>query len=237
MEWRDQGALLGVRRYGETSVIIEVFTQSRGRHAGMVRGGAGRKLSPILQPGAQLDLEWRARLEEHLGHFRVESVHARAAGIMSDRTALAALNTICGLLRFALPERAPHAALYHKTTDLLDHLCEGDWLRPYLMWELNLLEDLGFGLDLNTCAVTGHTTDLAYVSPKTGRAVSRTGAGNWVDKLLPMPVLNETADRAAVLEGLRTTGYFLEHWLAPSLGDKKLPESRSRLVGLIRQSL
>jgi DNA repair protein RecO (recombination protein O) len=225
MDWRDQGVLLSVRRHGESAAIIEVFTEQHGRHAGVVRGGASRKLTPVLQQGAQLDLEWRARLEEHLGAYRVEPLQSRAARIMDDRDALAALNAICAMLRFALPEREPHPRLYNATLQLLDLLTTGaDWPKNYLAWEVLVLEDLGYGLDLATCAVTGERDGLAFVSPKTGRAVSRAGAGEWAQQLLPFPAPE------LLVESLRTTGYFLENWLAKALGDRPLPEARLRLI-------
>ena len=225
MQWRDQGCLLTVRRHGESAVIVEMFTRDHGRHAGIVRGGAGRKLSPVLQPGALLDLEWRARLEEHLGSFRVEPLQSRAALILGDPLALAALSAVCALLGFALPEREPHPRLYHATQELLDLLAGGgDWPARYLRWELLLLEDLGFGLDLTACAVTGAHEGLSHVSPRTGRAVSAGAAAGWEDRLLPYP------DAGDVSAGLRTSGHFLRHWLAGAQAGKPLPEARGRLL-------
>jgi len=229
MDWRDQGALLSVRRHGETAAIIEVFTEQHGRHAGVVRGGASRKLAPVLQPGAQLDVEWRARLENHLGTYRVEPLISRAATMMDDRAALAGLNAVCGLLKFALPEREPHVRIYQATQDLLGAMYQGaDWPRDYVLWELLLLEDMGFGLDLGACAVTGANDTLDFVSPKTGRAVSRSGAGEWADRLLPYPDPD-----MGIAKALQTTGYFLRHWLAAALGDRELPEARGRLVEVL----
>ncbi|MCX7558656.1 DNA repair protein RecO [Sulfitobacter sp. F26204] len=234
MEWRDQGILLSSRKHAEASVIIEVFTPDQGRHMGIVRGGTSRKIAPILQPGAQLDLAWRARLEDHIGSFMVEPVRSRAAIAMGDRLALAGLNTVTALLRFCLPERAPHRALYARTEALLDLLGQGDiWPLAYLQWEMMLLEEMGHGLDLSNCAVTGDSEGLAYVSPRSGRAVSARGAGDWVARLLPLPDvlrgLGEATD-AEILLGLKTTGYFLETHLAQNLGDKPLPEARARFV-------
>jgi DNA repair protein RecO (recombination protein O) len=233
MEWRDQGAVLAVRRHGENSAIVELFTESHGRHAGVVRGGAGRKLAPLLQPGAQLEVTWRARLEDHLGAYAVEPLKSRAE-LMADRAALAGLNAVTGLLHFALPEREPHPVLYQRTMSVLDMLGGSDlWPLAYLRWEMALLEELGFGLDLSACAVTGMRDDLAYVSPKSGRAVSAEGAGEWADRLLPLPPEMLGAGdgrRENVLAGLRTTGHFLARWLAPALGDRPLPEARARLV-------
>ena len=189
MEWRDQGILLSSRRHGESGAIIEVFTPGRGRHLGVVRGGASRKTAPILQPGAQLDVTWRARLEEHLGAFTVEPLQSRAAGAMSDRLALAGLNAVTALLSFTLPEREAHEPLYDRSVALLDMLDRPEiWPLAYLHWELALLDELGFGLDLGSCAVTGVTQGLEYVSPRTGRAVSEAGAGEWKDRLKENPV-------------------------------------------------
>ncbi|MCV2881603.1 DNA repair protein RecO [Actibacterium sp. XHP0104] len=239
MEWRDQGALLAVRKHGETSVIIEAFTPAHGRHLGVVRGGVSRKIAPILQPGAQLDLTWRARLDDHIGSFTVEPIRSRAAGVMADRLALAGLNAVTALLSFSLPEREPHPALYQRSITMLDLLAHADadaWPLAYLRWEMALLEDLGFGLDLGRCAVTGTRDDLAYVSPRTGRAVSAEGAGDWADRLLPLPqcLLGQGPVSALeIMDGLRLTGHFLQNWLAPSLGDRPLPEARARLAGLL----
>lgn len=236
MEWREEGLLLSQRRHGESAAIIEVFTRAHGRHAGIVRGGASRKIAPILQPGAQLDVSWRARLEDHLGTFAVEPVRSRAH-LMSDRAALAGLNALTALLSFSLPEREPHPSLYGKTLAVLDMMEEGPfWTLGYLRWEMAVLEELGFGLDLDACAVTGATEGLAYVSPRTGRAVSEAGAGEWAGRLLPLsPALvgGGEGTPAEVVEGLRVTGHFLETHLAPSLGDKRLPASRTRLVDLL----
>ncbi|WP_108484746.1 DNA repair protein RecO [Oceaniglobus ichthyenteri] len=235
IDWRDQGVLLSVLRHGETSAIINVFTPAHGRHAGVVRGGAGRKMAPILQPGAQLDLTWRARLEDHLGAFTVEPLASRAA-LMADRLPLAGLNAITGLLAFCLPEREPVPQLYAHSIALLDALGDNDdWPLEYLRWEQALLEQTGFALDLTSCAVTGGYDDLAYVSPRTGRAVSRQGAGEWADRLLPLPLCmlgQGTASADELQQGLRTTGHFLHHHLAPSLGNRPLPAARQRLIDL-----
>ncbi|MCF6315836.1 MAG: DNA repair protein RecO [Marinosulfonomonas sp.] len=234
MEWRDEGVLLQVRKHGENAAIIEVFTAEHGRHAGVVRGAQSRKMTPVLQPGAQLDVTWRARLEDHLGSYTVEPVRSRAAALMSDRLTLAALNSVCALLAFALPEREAHPALYQRSVTLFDLLgnTEG-WPLAYLRWELALLEDLGFGLDLHNCVVNGSRDDLAYVSPKSGRAVSAEGAGDWANRLLPLPLCllgQGPAPDDEINDGLRMTGHFLTHWLAHSLGNKPLPAARQRFV-------
>jgi len=237
MEWRDEGALLSARQHGETSAIVEVFTARHGRHLGVVRGGASRRIAPILQPGAQIDITWRARLDEHIGSFTVEPIRARAAALMGDRVALAALGSVTALLSFALPEREPHPGLYARTIALLDAMTETqDWTTAYPVWELALLEDMGFGLDLSRCAATGAADDLIYVSPRSGAAVSRNGAGEWADRMLPLPPLLlglPPSGAGDVAEALRTTGHFLERWLAPALGDRPLPAARGRLAAMI----
>ncbi|MBT8153386.1 DNA repair protein RecO [Epibacterium ulvae] len=239
MEWRDQGILLNLRRHGETSVIIDVFTRTHGRHAGIVRGGAGRRLGPILQPGAQLDLTWRARLPDQLGGYTVEPLRSRTYTAISDRVALAGLNTVCALLTFCLPEREAHAGLYENTEFLLDLLEHPEvWPLAYVKWEMQMLEEMGFALDLSACAVTGATQELIYVSPKTGRAVSRAGAGEWADRLLPLPpVLRGVGDGnpEEIKQALHTTGHFLQNHLAPSLGNRPMPEARSRFLNALNR--
>ncbi|MFD1911476.1 DNA repair protein RecO [Halodurantibacterium flavum] len=239
MDWRDEGFLLSMRPHGETAAIIEVFTPQRGRHAGVVRGGGGRRMAPVLQPGAQLSLHWRARLEDHLGAFTVEPLRQRAANVLGDRLALAALSSVCALLSFTLPERAPHPGLYNRTQGLLDQITGAggqDWTTGYLHWELALLEEMGFGLDLGRCAILGTRDDLAFVSPRSGRAVSRAGAGDWAPRLLPLPagLLGQgPMPPADLAQGLQLTGHFLAQNLAPALGNRPLPEARRRLVDLL----
>ena len=235
MDWRDQGLLLSTRTHGETSAIIEVLTAAHGRHAGVVRGGASRKMAATLQPGTGLALEWRARLDDHIGTFTVEPLRSRAH-LLSDRLALAGLMSVCALLQVALPEREPHPVLWPVTLALVDALGEADWTQTYLRWELTLLDELGFGLDLSSCAVTGATEGLAYVSPKTGRAVTKAAAGEWADRLLPLPAgLTGAAvlSPGDVVQGLQLTGFFLDRGLRPVLQDKPLPEARARLLDLL----
>lgn len=241
MEWRDHGILLAVRRHGETSAIIEVFTEQHGRHAGVVRGGTSRKIAPILQPGAQLDVTWRARLEDHIGTFQVEPVRSRAAQVMGSRLALAGLNAVAGLLSFCLPEREAHVRFYHRTEPLLDLLGEDDvWPLAYLRWEMALLDEMGFGMDLSQCAVTGARAGLRFVSPKSGRAVSEAGAGEWADRLLPLPdvMLGQgEAPDTEIAQSFETTGYFLRQKLAQELVHRPLPEARQRFVDLFIRRL
>ncbi|MFK7753523.1 MAG: DNA repair protein RecO [Sedimentitalea sp.] len=241
MEWRDQGILLRSRKHGESAAIIDVFTPEHGVHAGVVRGGAGRKIAPVLQPGAQLDLGWRARLEDHIGSFQVEPVRSRAAAAMSGRMTLAGLNAVTSMLLFSLPEREPHPQFYARTEQLLDLLGQDEiWPLAYLGWEIALLDATGFGLDLGKCAVTGSVDDLIYVSPRSGRAVSRKGAGEWADRLLPLPpcLLGEgPAPDRDIATALRTTAHFLTYKLAKTLGNKPLPDARARFVEAFNRRL
>ncbi len=238
MEWRAEGIVISMRRHGESAAIVEVFTSEQGRHAGVVRGGSSRKMAPLLQPGSQVDVTWKARLEDHLGAFTVEPVRSRAAQVMNDRLALAGLNAVCGLLVFALAERDPHPELYARSLDLFDRLgTDDDWPRAYLLWERAVLDEMGFGLDLTACAVTGSTENLVYVSPSSGRAVSQQGAGEWADRLLPLPgvLRGRAGELSEIVTALKTTGYFLSHRLAPQMGDKALPAARQRLLDALNR--
>jgi len=250
MEWTDEGVLLSMRPQGETSALIEVLTAEHGRHAGVVRGGASSRMAASLQPGTQVRLVWRARLEDHLGNFTVELVRSRAV-LMADRLSLAGLGAVTALLVLSLPEREAHARLWRATPALLDRMMAGpDWGADYLAWELVLLEELGFGLDLGHCAVTGTKESLAFVSPRTGRAISRAAAGDWASRLLPLPAIlggtgtcgpegpgcGPALDLAQNLaQGLALTAHFLARELGPRLQGRPLPDARRRLVeGLTR---
>ncbi|MBR9840899.1 DNA repair protein RecO [Salipiger thiooxidans] len=241
MDWRDTGILLSARRHGETSAILEIFTAGHGRHMGVLRGGASRKIAPSLQPGAQLDVAWRARLEDHMGAWTVEPQRSRAATAMADRLSLAGLNAVVALLAFCLPERESHPALYARSENLLDLLGQRElWPLAYLRWEMALLDEMGFGLDLSACAVTGINEPLDFVSPRTGRAVSAVGAGDWAARLLPLPPVllgRGPAPDHEILDGLKTTGHFLENRLANALRDRPLPAARAQFVERLARSV
>lgn len=231
MDWRDEGILLTVRRHGENAAIIDVFTAGHGRHAGVVRGGASRKMAPLLQPGAQLSVEWRARLEEHLGAYQVDLAKSRAAALMADGDALAAMGSVSALLTAYLGEREPHPDLYAATVGLLDAIGTApDWREAYVGWELMLIADLGYPLDLSTCAATGASENLVWVSPKSGRAVSAEAGAPYADKLLALPAFLRGEPGGSPAEGLRLTGYFLKNWVAPAFGGHEAPEARIRFA-------
>jgi DNA repair protein RecO (recombination protein O) len=224
MRWTDQGIVLGSRRHGESSAIVDLMTRAHGRHLGLVRGGAGRRFQPILQPGNSVNALWQARLEEHLGYYTVEALDARAAGFLEAPHALFGLTHLAALCRL-LPERDPHPQLHAALADLLDHDLL-DWYRAgasLVRFELLLLSELGFGLDLASCAATGDTMDLVYVSPKSARAVSRRAGEPWKQKLLPLPpFLCDPASGAAplhdIVAGFALTGFFLMRHVLESRG-------------------
>ena len=236
MEWRDEGIIIGLRRHGETSVILEAMTRAHGRHLGLVRGGRSRRQAPLLQPGNAVDLTWRARLDEHLGTYAVEVTEARAARFLGAAAPLYALNTVAEHLRL-LPERDPHETLFAALEVIIAHLeAPATVCALIARFELALLADLGFGLDLDACAATGATQDLIFVSPKSGRAVSRVAGDPYRDRLLPLPdFLKATADTGASLpplaDAFRLTGYFLERHVLQPRG-LSMPDSRAALLAL-----
>ena len=187
MEWSDEGIVLGLRRHGESSAIVELMTPTRGRHLGLVRGGTSRRVKPYLQPGNTVLATWRARLDEHLGNYTVEGITLRADRLMASAPASYCMQALAALLRL-LPERDPHAALYDALCLIMEHLDEPQIAAPLLVrFELQLLAELGFGLDLGECAATGAADNLAYVSPKSGRAVSQSAGEPWKMQLLVLP--------------------------------------------------
>ncbi|MFK8034965.1 MAG: DNA repair protein RecO [Hyphomicrobiales bacterium] len=239
MEWKDRGTVLGTRRHGETSVILEVMTEKRGRHLGLIRGGRSRKLQPALQPGNDLEITWRARLDEHLGVMTIEPVKLRAAGIMESRLALSALQMQTELLRL-LPEREPNTQLFQALQVCLEHFEDPTLLAELLIrLELAILETLGFGLDLTACVRSGSNAGLIYVSPKSGRAVGADVGEPYKDRLLALPAFltaqqAETAERTshALAEGFDLTHYFLRRRIYEPRGMKS-PDMRAEAVRLI----
>lgn len=229
--WTDDAITLGARRHGENSALLEVLSRSHGRHFGLLRGGFTPRAAPVIQTGAQIRVEWRARLHGQLGLFRAEPVRSRADAILSERGATEAAAAIAAMLSAFLPEREPALALYEATGALYDHLAtDPEWPLLYAQWEMGLLAELGFRLDLSRCAVTGGMQELIWVSPKTGRAVCRAAGAPWADKLLPLPGYLRGVDGGTASDGLRLTGHFLEKWALPSLSKKSLPDARIRLM-------
>jgi DNA repair protein RecO (recombination protein O) len=237
MEWTDEGIVLSVQPHGETSALISLLTAEHGRHKGLVRGGAGKSGRGVLQPGNRVRVVWKARLSEHLGHFVCEMTSATASQWLHDPLRLAGVSAACAVADATLPERQPHPAVHLGLAALLAGLEHDGWPSLYVRWELGLLGELGFSLDLSSCAAIGSREDLAYVSPKSGRAVSRSAGEPYRDRLLTLPrFLNEGGEGTPddVLAGLTLTGYFLErHALSPH--GKALPPARWRLVGRLSE--
>jgi DNA repair protein RecO (recombination protein O) len=234
MDWHDEGVVLSSRGFGESGAIVELFTRAHGRHAGLVRGGGGRRHKGMLQPGNTLSVHWRARLNEHLGTYTAELVKARAGLLMEDGLALTGLSAACAIAGL-LPERESHTPLYDGFSVLLDTMEDADiWPAVLVRWELGLLQELGFGLDLGQCAATGARDDLIYVSPRSGGAVSREAGAPYAERLFRLPPFLVGAQAGIegpddVAEGLRITGHFLErHFYAPQ--GRHLPDARIRLM-------
>lgn len=240
MEWRDQGIIIGLRKHGETNAIVECMTPQHGRHLGLVRGGRSRRLRPILQPGNVVDLVWRARLDEHLGTFQVDAVKLNAARLLESASAMLGLQLMAAHLRL-LPERDPHPRM-HEILGLSLDLLDDDTAAAELIvrFEIAMLEELGFGLDLERCAATGTELDLAYVSPKTGRAVSRQAGEGWKDKLLVLPHFlakgsNSRADAVSLRDAYKLTGYFFSRHVYQPRGLKE-PDPRNAFLRIVTQS-
>jgi DNA repair protein RecO (recombination protein O) len=241
MDFTDDAIVLSTRRHGEANAVLSALTREHGRHLGLVKGGASRRMRPGLEIGNLLKVTWRARLEEQLGQFTVEPVGVVSALLLDDPLRLAALASAVAVADLVLPEREPHADVFDATALLSQRIAAGaaGWAADYVRWELALLAALGFGLDLARCAVTGASDDLAYVSPKSGRAVGRAAAQGYRDRLLALPRFLVAADAAPesgdILAGLRLTGFFLDRHVlhGPQVtgsGTDRRLESRARFL-------
>jgi DNA repair protein RecO (recombination protein O) len=239
MEWTDDGIVLGIRKHGEGSAILELITAERGRHLGLVRGGARARLRPILEPGNTVRVRWRARLDEHLGNFTVEALHIRGAAFFSSAHALFALTHMCELVRL-LPERDPHPLIHQLLeaafADLQHPALAARWVAQF---ELQLLAELGFGLDLDECAASGVRDDLIYVSPKSGRAVSRAAGAAWADRLLRLPGFLRSQDHASsdeLRQSYDLTGFFLTRHVMEPRGIA-LPLARGHFIASVFRAM
>ena len=235
--WQDQGIVLSIRPHGENGAVVSLLTQAQGRHAGYVRGAHSSKLRGTLEAGNLVDANWQARVEGDLGSLTLELVRSPAAHIMQDSLKLAALQSACALCDSALPEREGHPGLFHGLNALFEALQSDVWGAAYVMWEVAFLRELGFSLDFSKCAGGGDVRDLMYVSPKTGRAVSRAAGEIYKERLLPLPgflkprtlSLQGEGENEDILTGLNLTGYFLEHW-AYAHHSQGIPEPRLRFA-------
>ncbi|WP_350334518.1 DNA repair protein RecO [Coralliovum pocilloporae] len=241
MEWTDEALVLGARKHGENSVILEVMTHHHGRHLGLVRNGRSRKFQAALQPGNSVTVTWRARLEDHLGQFSVELHKARAAVLMADPVSVYGVQFLAGLLRL-LPERTREDGLYLAASAIVETFEEPLLAAGLLVrLELAVLEELGFGLDLESCAATGGTQELVYVSPKSGRAVSRKAGLPYHDKLLTLPrflvssLPRETPDAGEVFDGFRLAGFFYDRHIWGARGIQPPGERDGFITALKKQ--
>lgn len=238
MNFTDHGIILDARAHGETHAVADIFTQTRGRWTGLVFGGQGRRMRPLLQPGNEVALEWKGRGEDTLGHFALEMAHARAAEAMGERLSLAALSAACATALAVLPEREAHQRAYAAMAVLLATLDDIEvWPALMARWELGLLAELGFGLTLDRCASTGSRDNLVYVSPRSACAVSAEAGEPFKTRMLPLPAFLRGAASDATLceaiDGLTTTGFFLETRIL-HLSNKPLPEARLRIIDLLK---
>lgn len=241
MEWTDRAIVLSTRAHGEGHAVVDLFTPDHGRWSGLVFGGSGRTMSPVLQAGNRVKAQWRGRLEDSLGHFALELETPIAANLMGERLQLAGMSAACAMASACLPEREGHARIFAGLNILIENF-EDLEIWPALMarWELGLLGDLGFGLNLDSCAATGATDGLIFVSPKSARAVSAQAGEPYRDKLLPLPAFLR-GDRGPLplsdaIDALYTTGYFIETRLL-HLANRQLPDSRVRVLDLLRARL
>jgi DNA repair protein RecO (recombination protein O) len=240
MQWTDSGIVLGVRRHGESNVILELMTEAHGRHLGIVRGGRGKRHAAALQPGNRVRAVWQARIEEQMGAYTIEPEEHRAAGLIGSGGALYAIAHLAALTRL-LPEREPHQGLHAALDLIIGHLDALAVAGPLVVrYEAEILRVLGFGLDLSACAATGATEDLVYVSPKSGRAVSRVAGDPYRDRLLPLPAFLAGRDAGPEVEaltaGLRLTGYFLDRHVFSPRG-LPLPEQRAAFAEAVLRAL
>jgi DNA repair protein RecO (recombination protein O) len=240
-EWSDRAISLGLRRFGETGAILEVFAREQGRRRGLIYGGASRTKRAPMQSGNTLAVTWKARVEDSLGFFSLaETEFERASVHMANGEALAALSAITEILAAVLPEGEPKPALYDAAETLLDQLSNEDvWPALFVRWELGLLTMLGYGLDLSRCALSGSNDGLTHVSPKSGRAVRGSEAGDYLSRLLPLPAFLSDSRAPAtpqdIHNGFRLTGHFLGERLFADL-NKPVPEARFLMIDRLERA-
>jgi len=237
MDWESEGYIISVRKHGESSAIVDILTPDQGRHAGLVRGGSSRRQRPVIEIGNKVQVQWRARLSEHLGNFTIEPLQLNAASLMHDRTSLVGLNAVCAMAKTVLPEREIFPQVYAALDVLIQNLDNPDiWPALYVRWEMGVLAALGYGLDLSTCAATGGNDNLTHVSPRTGRAVCASAAEPYLDKLLPLPPFmrgERILTPLDVQDGLSLTGFFLETRVQWGI-NQTLPDARAVMVERLR---
>ncbi|MBU6475450.1 MAG: DNA repair protein RecO [Alphaproteobacteria bacterium] len=231
LEWQDEGIILSVRAHGETGGLVSLLTRGHGRAAGYVYGATSSRMRGVLEPGNLVSARWQAKSPEQLGNFTLELEKSAAADVMDDPLRLTALQSACVLADKTLPERENHPGVFEGTKALMASFATDIWAATYIYWEIGLLRELGFGLDLSKCAATGAVDNLIYVSPKSGCAVSAAAGEIYKERLLSLPAFLRGQggfESADILDGLKLTGHFLRHRVF-ALSNSDLPESRLRL--------
>jgi DNA repair protein RecO (recombination protein O) len=238
-DWQADAIILSVRPHGEGNAVVSVLTATQGRHAGLVRGGGGSRLRGTVQPGNRVRASWRARLTEQLGQMQLELTESVPALLLDSPLRLAGVSAFCALLDSALPEREMQPALFAASQALLDVIkmdgSNAGWLEGYIRWELGLLAAVGYQLDLSRCAATGQGQDLAYVSPRSGRAVARHAAGDYVSRMLALPEFlgGVYCPKHDWVAGLDLTGHFLATRVFAAYNND-LPAARKRLADMVQ---
>jgi len=216
-QWQDQGIVLSARPHGESGAVVSVLTENYGRHAGYVRGAHSSRQRGIVEPGNLVGIRWASRVADQLGTFTLEQERNLANGSIDDPLRLGALMAACALCDEALPEREAHPGLFYGLQALLENMDGAFWGATYIMWEIALLRELGFALNLSRCAGNGDPATLEWVSPKSGHAVSHAVGAPYKDKLLPLPAFLKpkrgSVTNEEIIKGLRMNAHFLEHWV------------------------
>jgi len=237
MRWESNGLILNFFKYNEKSYILEIFTEEHGKHKGIIRGLHSKNKRSIIEPGNEVFATWSGRLETHLGNYNVEPIKLWSSHILQFKDKLSAISSICSLISLTMAERQPNPLIYFSSKKLIEIVAStrNDWIREYVFWEMQLLSEIGYGLDLERCAVTSKSSDLVYVSPSSGRAVTNEGAGDFKNKLLPLPkfMTNFKAnyDNDDIYNALNLTEFFFKkRFFLPN--NLNFPQSRNRLKEL-----
>ena len=233
MRWESEGIVLGFSLHNEKSYILEVLTKEHGRHKGLIRGIHSKNLRSIIEPGNEVKVLWSGRLETHLGNFTIEPIKAWSSLMLSQKYKLTALSSLCSLVSLTMAEKQPNDLIYYNSKEMIKKISsDDDWIKDYINWELELLSEIGYGIDLSKCAVTSKRDELVYVSPTSGRAVTLEGAGSYKDRLIKLPkfIVSKDAecDSNDIVDGLELTEYFFrKRFFEPN--NLNFPQSRNRL--------
>jgi len=237
MRWESNGLILNFSKYNEKSYILEIFTEEHGKHKGIIRGLHSKNKRSIIEPGNEVFATWSGRLETHLGNYNVEPIKLWSSHILQFKDKLSAISSICSLISLTMAERQPNPLIYFSSKKLIEIVAStrDDWIREYVFWEMQLLSEIGYGLDLERCAVTSKSSDLVYVSPSSGRAVTNEGAGDFRNKLLPLPKFmtdfKANYDNDDIYNALNLTEFFFKkRFFLPN--NLNFPQSRNRLKEL-----